>query len=168
MTQTASQKPPSSTGQTAKGKSATNQAENHSSENLPSFITSSSSSTTTTASVISTPPSAYLRLKPLPSTTTTTQPALDPTSLRLSLLNSLSVHLGDCGAAIPIDILRIDDGEEVPVNERGAVVRVPRGDALAVSSAIAAVGGLRVERRADWLDGLVAPVPKGLFDFGDR
>lgn len=88
---------------------------------------------------------------------------LDPTSVRLSLLQSLGTHLGDHGAAVPIDILSIDDAADG--HERGAIVRVPYGDGRAFCAAVAAVGGLRVERSAEWLDGIVAPVPRGLFDF---
>lgn len=77
----------------------------------------------------------------------------------------LSAHLGDHGAAIPIDILVIHDDSDV-------YVRVPQQDGAAVVAAIGAgeraTVALRVKARSDWLSGLArdADARTKIFDFG--
>lgn len=73
--------------------------------------------------------------------------------------------MGDHGAGIAVDLLSVDSGDDVPMRDRNVIVRVPFEDGIAFCAAVAAGGGLRVEKRAAWLDGVTAAMPRDLFDF---
>ncbi|RJE20017.1 hypothetical protein PHISCL_07646 [Aspergillus sclerotialis] len=71
-----------------------------------------------------------------PNTTT----ALDDLTARTFLTSALSQFLGLTGTAIPIDILKISEGQ--PQNQNTVWIRVPREDASAVVAALSSwVGG---------------------------
>ncbi|QDS76678.1 hypothetical protein FKW77_000298 [Venturia effusa] len=109
---------------------------------------------------LSRPRWAYFHLALFTSSTTSSRPladdsTLDPITVRRYLTAALSRFLGQMGAAVPIDILKIDG--------RHVWVRVPSHDAAAVHEALSSwvsssgvVGdgaGLRwiIKGRDDWL-----------------
>lgn len=103
---------------------------------------------------------AYFHLQLLTSSTstskpTTDEPALDAITVRRYLTAALSRFLGQMGAAIPIDILKID--------QQHVWIRVPSHDATAVHEAVSSwvsnQGGMGdgtglswiIKGRDDWL-----------------
>ena len=117
--------------------------------------------------ILSEPHWSYFRLSTLPSASAYAhaQP-LDPTTVRLSLLQALSTYLGDHGAAISIDILQIQHGSQ----PSDVIVRVPHDDRDAFSAAISSAGNmsrvaLRIKSSSDWLSSLISGPPEDIFDF---
>ncbi|RKU45944.1 hypothetical protein DL546_004325 [Coniochaeta pulveracea] len=102
------------------------------------------------------PSFAYLHLTLISSSPTPTTTELDNLQLRSYLTAALRQFLGDTGAGIPVDILKVQRHE--------CWIRVPRDDLGAVSGAITAFPGvskggdlalLRVKGAGDWLGPLV-------------
>ncbi|EKV10683.1 ribonuclease P/MRP protein subunit POP8 [Penicillium digitatum] len=81
------------------------------------------------------PPWTYLKLK-LVSQPGSTSQHLDAVSARTYLSSALSQFLGLTGAAIPIDILKIETGPPSTTKLDIVWIRVPREDASAVVSAV--------------------------------
>ncbi|KAJ5804038.1 uncharacterized protein N7518_000341 [Penicillium psychrosexuale] len=87
------------------------------------------------------PPWTYLKLKLVSQPGSAPQP-LDALSARTYLSSALSQFLGLTGTAIPIDILKIEDGSPSTTKYHIMWIRVPREDASAVVSAVSSwIGG---------------------------
>lgn len=93
------------------------------------------------------------------------------TQVRVALLHILSAHLGDFGAAVPVDILHVTSAVLPSI-----YLRVPCQDAHAVTSALAsasslssqapgAISGFTVIYQSAWLPNVLAPSTASLFDF---
>lgn len=109
---------------------------------------------------------SYFRLSTFPSASADSQPPLDATTARWALQQALSTYLGDHGAAIPIDMLKVEHGPQCC----DVIVRVPHQDRDAFAAAVSSAGlasrvAMRVKTSSDWLSGLVPTPPDGLFDF---
>ncbi|KAJ5795061.1 hypothetical protein N7457_001660 [Penicillium paradoxum] len=117
------------------------------------------------------PPWTYLKLKLVYQPGSAPQP-LDPLSARTYLSSALSQFLGLTGTAIPIDILKIENGTSTPKHDI-VWIRVPREDASAVVSAVSSwIGGgtagsadvaWRVCAKGNFLGALVAGSGADLF-----
>ena len=113
--------------------------------------------------ILTQPRWSYCRISTLPSGSAHVQP-LDATTVRLALLQALTTYLGDHGAAIPIDILKIEHGPQ----SSDVIVRISRQDREAFAAAVSSAGNttrvaLRVKSSSDWLAGLVPTSPSSLF-----
>lgn len=107
---------------------------------------------TTTSFTLRKPPYSYLHLT-LQSLQSNPPQTLDEITARSYLTAALQQYLGLTGAAIPIDILKVEG--------RSVWIRVPRDDEVAVTSAVSqwvSTKGvsLRIEARGSWLGGVVA------------
>ncbi|KAF4314245.1 hypothetical protein GTA08_BOTSDO00065 [Botryosphaeria dothidea] len=111
----------------------------------PLTTTTSFTSTTSTASTSThlltthtSPPNRWTYIH-LALHTTPPSPAqtADALSLRQRLTAALTQHLGAHGAAVPVDVLKMDGGD--------AWVRVPREDGAAVIAAVGAWVGVEAE-----------------------
>ena len=97
------------------------------------------------------PPYTYLHLSPI--TTATSTPPLDTVTVLSYLQSALTQYLGLHGAAIPIDVLKVED--------QNAYIRMPYNDGSAVVAAVSqwqsrdGKMGLRVKGRSAWLGGLL-------------
>ena len=124
--------------------------------------------TTTTTLTLKKPPFAYAHLIPLTPPASSSSPAapLDTLQIRSYLTTALRQFLGDTGAAIPIDILHLQ--------QSSVWVRVPRADLGAFAAGVTAFAGvagqggpgggrvvLRVRACGDWLGGLVGSEEEG-------
>ena len=114
---------------------------------MPSSTHIATSPTTT----LRNPPYTYLHLSLI--TTTTSPPPLDTVTVLSYLQSALTQYLGLHGAAIPIDVLQVDDQD--------AYIRMPYEDGSAVVAAVSqwqsrdGKVGLRVKGRSAWLGGLL-------------
>ncbi|KAJ5146282.1 uncharacterized protein N7515_000846 [Penicillium bovifimosum] len=87
------------------------------------------------------PPWTYLKLKLVYQPGSSPQP-LDHLSARTYLSSALSQFLGLTGTAIPIDILKIEEGSPSITKHDVVWIRVPREDASAVVGAVSSwIGG---------------------------
>ena len=110
--------------------------------------------------VIKTPPFSYAYLSLM--TSSPPQTTLDEITVRSYLTSALTQFLGLSGAAISVDILKVEAAEGKKVDDGGEVwVRVPRED---LAPFLAAVGGWvgeggkvgwRVKGSGNWLSALV-------------
>jgi len=100
------------------------------------------------------PPYSYLHLSVKTVNSAVSPPDLDDITARSYLTSALQQFLGLTGAAIPVDILKVQ-GQSV-------WIRVPDDDGNAVAAAISQWSSpsnglsLRIEARASWLGALVA------------
>ena len=102
------------------------------------------------------PPFTYLHLTLLSTSTSTSpcSPPLDELTAHKHLTSALQQFLGITGTAIPIDILKVGDGD--------VWIRVPREDGAAVAAAVGNWVGVtegvswRIKGRGQWLGALVA------------
>ena len=83
---------------------------------------------------------------------------VDELTLRSCLLQAFSSYLGDCGAAIPVDILQIGEDECAgKVRRPSAYIRVPSEDAHAAIAGVSSFNGsgsvltIRVKDHSSWL-----------------
>lgn len=127
----------------------------------------------------------YIRVSPI-SSSPTSVPVLDEMTLRLHLLGAASAYLGDTGAAIPVDILKLFEpftdkqGGESQQSQKPtpqqAYLRVPFEDGPLFCAAItswagnprADVAGYRILESSCWLGSLNLTGDGGtddLFDF---
>jgi ribonuclease P/MRP protein subunit POP8 len=130
---------------------------------IPSQPTSKSTkSQVLHTSTLPRPSFAYLHLSLLSSSPTPTTQQPDNLQIRSYLTMALRQFLGDTGAGIPVDILKVQGDE--------CWVRVPSGDLGAVSGAITAFPGvskegeltlLGVKGAGDWLGALVGRMGEG-------
>jgi len=112
--------------------------------------------------IIKTPPFSYAHLSLLTASTSPQKPTLDEITVRSYLTSALTQFLGLSGAAISIDILKVESAAGKKLDEGGEVwVRVPRED---LAPFLAAVGGWvgeggnvgwRVKGSGNWLSELV-------------
>ncbi|OAP56864.1 hypothetical protein AYL99_08976 [Fonsecaea erecta] len=118
---------------------------------------------TTTTFTLRNPPHSYfhLRLHAMPPPADQT---LDEITLRSYLTAALQQYLGLTGAAIPVDILKVEGPN--------AWIRVPCDDEVAVTAAVSLWVGakgvsLGIEARGSWLGGVVAKgTTRGLWSLG--
>lgn len=95
----------------------------------------------------------------VPGSAASTLETLDETTLRMHLLSALSTYLGDTGAAVPVDILKVVDPPRSPTKSSGAAayIRIPHPDgplfiaALTSWGGSGAVAGYRVMEQSPWL-----------------
>ncbi len=126
---------------------------------LPASTPQKTKPPTTTTLTLKNPPFAYAHLTPL-TPSAAPQPELDTLQIRSYLTTALRQFLGDTGAAIPIDILHLQ--------QSSVWVRVPRADLGAFAAGVTAFAGvpgqggsgggrvvLRVRACGDWLGGLL-------------
>ncbi|OQV07732.1 hypothetical protein CLAIMM_12128 [Cladophialophora immunda] len=117
----------------------------------------------TTTFTLRNPPYSYfhLRLHAMPPQA---DQSLDEITLRSYLTAALQQYLGLTGAAIPVDILKVESPN--------AWIRVPCDDEVAVTAAVSQWVGskgvsLGIEARGSWLGGVVAKGDtKGLWSLG--
>ncbi|KAH7025458.1 hypothetical protein B0J12DRAFT_790282 [Macrophomina phaseolina] len=111
--------------------------------NLPGATTSFTSTASTTSSTAAQTLAthtlrhnrwAYIHLSLHANAASTASPALDALTLRQHLTAALAQHLGQHGAATPVDVLKISDND--------AWIRVPSEDGAGVVAAIGAWVGL--------------------------
>ena len=112
---------------------------------------SSTQSTTSPTITLRKPPYTYLHISLISSNTS--PPLLDTVTVLSYLQSALTQYLGLHGAAIPIDVLKVDDQD--------AYIRMPYDDGSAVVAAASqwqsrdGKVGLRVKGRSAWLGGLL-------------
>ena len=108
----------------------------------PTSTTTTTKPTTFKTLTLRSPPWSYIHLQQIHHNQASQQTPLDPLTVHLHLTQALHTFLGLHGAAIPIDILKLDSESESSSSGEeqsgGLWIRVPSQDRAAV---LAAVGG---------------------------
>ncbi|KIX93633.1 uncharacterized protein Z520_10539 [Fonsecaea multimorphosa CBS 102226] len=119
---------------------------------------------TTTTFTLRNPPHSYFHLRLHATPPLQVDQPLDEITLRSYLTSALQQYLGLTGAAIPVDILKVEGPN--------AWIRVPCDDEVAVTAGVSQWVGakgvsLGIEARGSWLGGVVAKgTTNGLWSLG--